>query len=261
MPLTSGLYWEADGSPGAPGVVLASGLGGSAHYWKPNVDALRQDFRVVTYDQRGTGRSDRTFPATVTVSDFADDIVMVMEAAGLEKAHVIGHALGAVAGLALALKAQERLEKLVLVNGWAQPDPHFARCFDARLALLRDSGVRAYVAAQPIFLYPADWSSAHAVEIDGEEDAHVAAFPAVSTVEARIAALRAFDASMLLDQIPAPTLVLSAADDALVPPHCSDVLVAKLPNATAAPMAWGGHACNVTDPERFNALVLDFFRS
>lgn len=149
----------------------------------------------------------------------------------------------------------------MLVNGWAAPDPHFARCFDARLSLLRDSGVRAYVAAQPIFLYPADWSSAHSEALDGEEAAHVAAFPAISTVEARIAALRAFDASMLLDQVAARTLVLSAADDALVPPHCSEILAHGLPNAVAHRMGWGGHACNVTDPAGFNALVLDFLRS
>nr|WP_243843309.1 pyrimidine utilization protein D [Sphingomonas vulcanisoli] len=239
-------------------MVLASGLGGSAHYWQPNLVPLAQHYRVITYDQRGTGRSDRAFPASVTVADFADDILAVMDAAGVEKAHLVGHALGAAAGLALATKAPERLDKLVLVNGWAAPDPHFARCFDARLSLLRDSGVRAYIAAQPIFLYPADWSSRHSAELDGEEDAHVAAFPAIRTVEARIAALRAFDISMLLGQIATPALVLSAADDALVPPHCSDVLTAMLPNATPARMAWGGHACNVTDPDGFHALVLDF---
>lgn len=261
MPLSNGLYWEAEGSPDAPALVLASGLGGSAQYWKPNIDALAEDHRVLVYDQRGTGRSDRAFPESVTVADFADDILAVMDAAGIETASLIGHALGAVAGLALALKAPERLDKLVLINGWARPDPHFARCFEARLSLLRDSGVRAYVAAQPIFLYPSDWSSAHSAELDGEEAGHVGAFPAISTVEARIAALKAFDVSMLLDQIDTPALLLSAADDVLVPPHCSNILAATLPNATRAKMEWGGHACNVTDPAGFHALVLDFLRS
>lgn len=258
MPLSSGLFWEAHGPVDGPPLLLASGLGGSAHYWAPNLPALAERFRVVTYDQRGTGRSDRAFPETVTVADFADDILTVMDAAGLEGTSLIGHALGAVAGLALALKAPERLDRLVLVNGWASPDAHFARCFDVRLALLRDSGARAYVHAQPIFLYPADWSSAHAALLDAEEDAHVAAFPAATTVEARIAALRAFDIGDVIGDIAHPTLVLSAADDALVPPGCSDPLVKGLPGATGRRMNWGGHACNVTDPETFNALVLDF---
>ncbi|WP_174274365.1 pyrimidine utilization protein D [Sphingomonas bacterium] len=261
MPLTSGLYWEAEGATTAPALLLSSGLGGSAHYWAPNIEALRQHYRVITYDHRGTGRSDRALPETVTVSDFAADMLAVLDAVEVGSAHIVGHALGAVAGLTLAARAPDRLGKLVMVNGWAAPDPHFARCFDARLALLRDSGVRAYVKAQPIFLYPADWSSRHTVQLDSEEDGHVAAFPAVATLEARIAALRAFDISLLLDQIAAPTLVLSAADDALVPPSCADVLAERLPNATARRMAWGGHACNVTDPEGFNALVLEYLGS
>jgi len=261
MAKASGLHWEAAGPVYAPVVVLASGLGGSAGYWKPNLPALTERFRVLSYDQRGTGRSTRAFPPEVTVADFADDIVTVMDEAGVDRASLIGHALGAVAGLALALKAPERLDKLVLINGWARPDPHFARCFDARLALLRGSGARAYVQAQPIFLYPADWSSAHSAEIDAEEDAHVATFPSAATVEARIAALRAFDIADMLGEIGSPTLVLSAADDLLVPPSCSDVLANGLPNAVARRMAWGGHACNVTDPETFNTHVLTFLES
>ncbi len=261
MPLTSGLHWEAHGPVGAPVLLLASGLGGSAGYWKPNLETFAAGYRTIVYDQRSTGRSDRAFPATVTVADFAEDIATVLDAAGAAKATIVGHALGAVAGLALALKAPEKVERLVLINGWAAPDPHFARCFDARLALLRDSGARAYVQAQPIFLYPADWSSAHNTEIDGEEDAHVAAFPATATVEARIAALRAFDISAMLGDIPHPALVLSSADDVLVPPSCSDLLLNGLPNAVGRRMNWGGHACNVTDPATFHTLILEYLES
>ncbi len=261
MPLTAGLHWEAHGPVDAPVLLLASGLGGSAGYWKPNLESFAAAYRTIVYDQRGTGRSDRAFPETVAVADFADDIATVLDAAGVERATIVGHALGAVAGLALALKSPERVERLVLINGWAAPDPHFARCFDARLALLQGSGARAYVQAQPIFLYPADWSSAHSSEIDADEDAHVAAFPATTTVEARIAALRAFDVSGMLGEIPHPTLVLSAADDILVAPSCSDILVNGLPNATGRRMNWGGHACNVTDPATFHSLVFEYLES
>ena len=261
MTLDAGLYWEAHGPLDGSPLILSSGLGGSASYWAPNLAALSETHRVILYDHRGTGRSEAALPDPVTVASFADDIVGVLDAAGIERASLIGHAAGGVAGLALALRAPERLDKLVVVNGWARPDPHFARCFDTRLALLRDSGVRAYVRAQPIFLYPAGWASEHSFRLDGEEDAHVAAFPAVETIEARIAALRAFDIEIALGQIGVPVLALAAADDMLVPADCSRVLATGIPGARAATMAWGGHACNVTDPEGFAALVLDFLRS
>ena len=261
MPLVSGLYYETHGPAGAPVLILSPGLGGSGNYWRPNLDALARDHQVVLYDHRGTGRSDRMLEGPVTVSAWADDLLILIDALDVPKASVIGHAAGGVAGLALALQAPDRLDRLVVVNGWSKADPHFLRCFAARLHLLRDSGVAAYVQAQPIFLYPAGWISRHTAEIDAEAEGHVAHFPALETVERRIAALAAFDVDARLGEIAVPTLALAAADDMLVPAFCSAHLASHIHGATLATMAWGGHACNVTDPEGFAALVLEYLRS
>lgn len=258
MPEIAGLHYEEHGRSDAPPLILSSGLGGSAGYWTPNLARLGEAHRLIAYDHRGTGRSDPALPDPITVAAFADDIVALMDGLDIAKASIVGHAAGGAAGLALALKAPERLDKLVVVNGWASPDPHFARCFETRLALLRDSGVRAYLHAQPIFLYPAGWIADNDARLAAEEDAQFSHFPAAATVEARIAALRAFDIALLLGEIAVPVLALAAADDMLVPAANSRVLAAGIPRARSATMAWGGHACNVTDPARFAALVLDF---
>ena len=261
MPHAAGLYYETHGPADAPPLILSSGLGGSANYWMPNIPALAEHFRVVAYDHRGTGRSDRELPDVVSVDDFADDILALMDALVIERASVIGHAAGAVAGLALARKADERLGKLVLVNGWAKADPHFLRCFEARLNLLRHSGVEAFLRAQPIFLYPAEWISEQTAELDNELPDQLAAFPGHTTMEKRIAALAKFDASGWVGALTSSTLALAAGDDMLVPWQCSEALAAANPHITATSTSWGGHACNVTDPETFNRIVLDFLRS
>ncbi|MDH7970900.1 pyrimidine utilization protein D [Sphingomonas sp. AR_OL41] len=261
MPEAAGLYYEEHGRADGTPLILSAGLGGSGNYWSPNLDALARYHRVVLYDHRGTGRSDRALPDHVTVAQMGEDLLALIDALAVERAHIVGHAAGGVAALALALKAPERIARMVLVNAWSRGDPHFARCFDTRLALLRDSGPRAYLHAQPIFLYPAAWISANADRLDEEEEVHLAHFAGAEAYEKRIAALRAFDVDARLASVAVPTLVIGAADDMLVPVTCSQRLAEGIPGAALATMAWGGHACNVTDPARFNKLVLDFLRS
>jgi aminoacrylate hydrolase len=257
----AGLYYELHGAPDAPPLILSSGLGGSAHYWKPNVAALAEHFHVIAYDHRGTGRSDRALPNVVAVDDFADDILSIMDALDTKRAHLIGHAAGGVAALALALKARERINKIVVVNGWIKADPHFLRCFEARLNLLRHSGVEAFLRAQPIFLYPANWISQHSADLDAELPHQLTDFPGAETMEKRIAALAAFDITDRLDKLDMPMLALVAEDDMLVPASCSHTLAKQIARCEIATMERGGHACNITDPATFNRLVLECLRS
>lgn len=257
-----GLYYEIGGNeaPDAETLILSAGLGGSAAYWKPNLAALGERFRILAYDQRGTGRSDRDLPEPVSIDGMADDVLTLMDALAIEDAHLMGHALGGLIGLALALKAPQRLKTLVVINGWATPDPHLLRCFEVRLALLASAGPRAYLRAQPLFLYPASWISQNAAEIDAEEPAHLAAMPTPAVIARRIQALLSFDASARLGEIQLPVLALAAQDDMLVPSGASSRLVDLLPQGTLKTLPWGGHACNVTYPARFERIVIEFLR-
>lgn len=258
MPHAAGLWYEWHGPVDAPVVILSPGLGGSAGYWTPNLAALTARYRVLLYDHRGTARSDKALPETVTVEAMADDLLALMDALGVAQAHLIGHAAGGIIGLAMALKAPERLGKLIVVNGWVAPDPHFARCFEVRLALLRHIGPTAYVRAQPIFLYPADWISANSAALDADEPLHLSHFPPAENIERRVAALKAFDIADRLGEIDVPVLAIVAADDMLVPASCADPIERGIAGARRVTMAWGGHACNITDPARFNAITLEF---
>ena len=257
MPELGGLYWEEHGPADGPPVILSPGLGGSAAYWAPNLDALRERHRVILYDHRGTGRSDRALPAELDVDDMADDVLTLMDGLGLERASLIGHAAGGVIGLSLALRQPERLASLVVVNGFAAPDMHFLRCMATRLDLLEHSGVLAFVRAQPLFLYPARWISEHMARLEAEEAGHVAHFQGTANVAARIGALATFDIAARLGAIATPVLLIAAEDDMLVPDLCSEALERGLPHARLERMR-GGHACNVTAPEEFNRHILEF---
>ena len=252
-----GLYYEVLGE-GEETILFSPGLGGSAAFWSPQIEALTNRFRVVLYDHRGTARSVRTLTRPHSVDAMAADIRLVMDASKTKLAHLVGHAAGGLAALTLALKSPKRVGKLVVVNGWSRPDPHIARCFEARMTLLKKSGKRAYVRAQPLFLYPATWISKNTDHLDAEEESLVKGFPAVEVMIDRIEALLRFDIDAKLPKIAAPVLVSASADDMLVPVSCSQRLAERLPNASLDVTPWGGHAMSVTDPDVFNAALLDF---
>ena len=115
------------GRPDAPTVLLSSGLGGTAGYWAPQLAALKARYRVVTYDQAGTGRNKRDLPDDHSIAAMGDEILAVMDATEPTRRHVVGHALGGLAGLDLAIRHPDRLRSLTVVNGWASaPRAHQA---------------------------------------------------------------------------------------------------------------------------------------
>lgn len=238
-------------------VILSAGLGGSGAFFAPQIDALTEHFQVVLYDQRGTGRSDRALPSPYSVADMALDIAKIVDSLGEEAVHVVGHAAGGLAGLEFAHNPSQ-IMKLVVINGWSKPDPHIKRCFDTRIRLLEDSGPEAYLHAQPLFLYPANWISENAERLDNEEAHHVATFQGRDNMLARINALLAFDIDDRLPEIAAPVLVSASADDMLVPSRCSHRLAEQLPNARLNIAPWGGHAFTATAPDAFNTSLLAF---
>jgi len=240
-------------------VLLSSGLGGAAAFWRPQLQALFDaGHRVITYDQRGTGRSAEALPAPYSIAHMAQDVRELLDATDTAHCHLVGHALGGLVGLQLALDAPERVASLVLINAWSKPNPHSARCFDARLALLGALGPRAYVEAQPIFLYPADWCAEHADQVQAEVDHAFAHFPDEAVMRARIAALRAFDVDAQLARITTPALISAAVDDTLVPWTCSQHLAQGMPRATLHALPHGGHAHTVTQAAAFNTALLAF---
>ncbi len=254
MPNAAGLWYEWHGPDHGEVLILSPGLGGAGSYWAPNLAALSSRHRVLVYDHRGTGRSGSLADGPASIAAMAADLVALMDELKIQGPAFVGHAIGGLIGLELG----RVLAKRVIVNGWPRLDPHTERCFDVRLDLLRSSGPEAYVRSQPIFLYPAGWSSMNSGMLDIEAEHQLERLPPVETLEKRIAAARAFE----LRPGPAcPTLLVAATDDMLVPAHCSELLAGELANAAVERLSWGGHACNVTDPDAFNALVLEFLRS
>ncbi|MGC6386331.1 pyrimidine utilization protein D [Ewingella sp. S1.OA.A_B6] len=256
------MYYKVSGKKNADAetVVLSSGLGGSGSFWQPQLLMLNEHFRVVVYDQHGTGVSQGSVPAGYRMEDMADELASLLNELDISRCHLVGHALGGIIGLHLALRYPALLQSLVVINGWTKLDSQTRRCFEVRQNLLLNSGVDAYVQAQPLFLYPADWLSENETLLQEERLHQVTHFQGMENLLHRLQALMASDLTDNLGQVLAPTLAFSCKDDLLVPWSRSADLAARLANSEHAQMLYGGHAMSVTDPDTFNPILLDWLQ-
>jgi len=260
--MRSKLHYEIHGltSPDAPTVVFSSGLGGAAKFWQPQLADFTQHYRVITYDQLGTNKSEADLCSEYSILHMADELDVLLKKLEVQQCHFVGHALGGLVGLQLALTQPDLLKSMVLVNAWSSPNPHTLRCFDIRKALLAADRKDMYLQLQALLLFPPDWIAQNAEHLEEEEAQLLNHFPNVNNLLARIGALSTFDIDDKLMSITTPIFALANKDDTLVPWQRSQMLVDRMPNAELSVMEYGGHASSITVPDAFNKLVLEYLQ-
>src|SRR5262249_39955322 len=140
------------------------------------------------------------------------------------------------------------------------PDPFFQRSFIARRELLRLGGVASYWRASVLLLRPPAWIGANEAALAAEEAELLADPHDVGLLDSRIDAILRFHRRARLNPIPAPTLVVVAADDMVTPLHYSAELARGIPGAALATLPYGGHFVPVIEPAAYNAAVGEFLR-
>ena len=249
------IYYEEHGK-GEP-LMLVSGLGGTAAYWKANLPALSVKYRVIVHDHRGAGQSTLS-RIKYTVDQMTDDTVKLMDHLKIDSAHVVGHSTGGAIGQTMAIRHAKRLKKLLLFATWTKADFFFRHLFSVRKDLLTKVGKEAYVKGATLFLYPPWFIRKNEKMLSEREALTVQNFPPVEVVASRIDGIVAFDRSAELGRIKAPTLVLCAKDDAITPAYFSEDLARLIPGARLEILPDGGHCASEALAEAFNKAVLDF---
>ncbi|MGQ0523770.1 MAG: alpha/beta fold hydrolase [Betaproteobacteria bacterium] len=249
------IEYQVSGS-GHP-LIFVSGLGGVGRYWEPQLPAFGARYRVVTYDQRGTGGSDKK-QRSFSVDQMAREVVALMDALGIDKAHIVGLSTGGAIGQTLAIEYPQRLARMVVVSTWTHCDPWFRRLFEARRAMYQQAGSELHAMFHPLWLYPPDYVNAHDAEIDEERRKAVAGAPPVEVSIGRIDAIMAFDRRADLHRIKTPVLIVSADNDYITPSYYAEALARAIPGSKLALMKGGGHSVSKTRPEDFDRLALDF---
>jgi 3-oxoadipate enol-lactonase len=248
------LHWESDGS-GAP-VLLIMGLGMNATGWWRTVPVLAERFRVLAFDNRGVGRSDRP-SGPYSVAELADDAAAVLDAAGEASAHVYGISLGGMIAQELALRHPARVRALVL--GATTPGrTHGIAADEATVAFFRRRGAmpaeEAVWASVP-YNYAARTRREHGERIAQDIERRLRFPIEPRPYEAQLAAALDHDAGARLSAIAAPALVVHGEEDVMVPPANAHVLAERLPDADLRLWRQAGHLYFTDEPAADRAVA------
>ncbi|PSQ47404.1 3-oxoadipate enol-lactone hydrolase [Halobacteriales archaeon SW_6_65_15] len=269
------LYYEIDGPQGdestreegeaANGsdpetVALVEGLGYGRWMWRWQRERLVEvGYRVVVWDNRGTGDSDAP-EGHYTVEEMASDLDAVLEAAGVEHAHVVGASMGGMIAQQHALD-YDRAESLALLctsHGGEEaldvPEETQTRMFDVPDDADEREAIRYKMKPamtdgfweenDDLIEDVVDWR----LEGDASDDAR----------EAQAAGVMAFDASDRLGEIEIPALVAHGTDDRVLPVENADLLHEKLPDSRLAVFENGSHLFFIERAETVNDHLLEF---
>ena len=240
------------GRGGAPALVLANSLGTKQQLWSRQLPELTERFRALTYDHPGHGAS--ALPEEpCTVEAFARELLGLLDDLALERVSLCGTSLGGMVGMALALEAPERVQRLVLSCTSAYLGPPDG--WRERARIVRAEGMEAIADSVVV-----RWFTPELPRVQPETVARFRAMLVETPPEgyARCCdALAAWDAREQISAISVPTLVIAGAEDPATPVEHADLLASRIPGARLLVLERAAHLANVERAEEFTSAVLD----
>ena len=257
---TSSIAYEARGE--GPSILFVHGLGYDRRGWGPLPDLLAGEFRVLLFDNRGVGESD--FPSgPYTVAEMAADAVAVLDAAGVEHAHVLGVSLGGFIAQELALSYSGRVDRLVLCStSPGGPNQHpmpvaGVEAFGRYPTMEREAGLRLMVensfGERAVRERPDLVDEVYAYRLE--------CAPPVEAWQAQLHAAITFDSFDRLPEITAPTLVLHGGADNVIDTRNGELLADRIPGAQLRLVPDRGHLLVYEEAELVGRIVREFLRS
>jgi pimeloyl-ACP methyl ester carboxylesterase len=256
------LYYESHGT-GDP-LLMIMGLGGSALAWEPAMIAeLASSFRTIIFDNRGTGRSDKP-REEYSISGMADDAAALLDVLSIDRAHIFGVSMGGMIAQEFALNHHGRVQTLTLGcttaggrNAVPAP-PESMKILMAPRDGLSDADIMRR--SWPLGYTPAYIRDHRDVLEAGIERVLQHPTPAYA-YKLQLDATFKFKTFDRLPQITAPTLVITGADDVLIPARNAEIIAGRIPGAELKIIAGAGHQFFSERREEFVVALAPFLRA
>jgi pimeloyl-ACP methyl ester carboxylesterase len=238
-------------------MVLIMGLGAALNAWKIQVDYFKRYFRVIVFDNRGVGKSDK--PEGIYIPRvMAEDTAGLMEYLGIDKAHILGFSMGGAIAQEIAINFPEKVNRLILSSTFAcndkgsnggTPEEVALDRFPIREFMPRQLNLVFNNKSRRIFYIPIVWLQSLFMQ---NKD--------IRGLQSQIEGLRTHNTLDRLSKIKCPTLVITGTKDQVVKPGSSDTLARMIPDAKLVKLENGSHMVCTEMADEYNNLILRFLK-
>jgi len=247
-----------EGSDDAPVIIFIHGFPLNKTMWDKQVDALKEDYRVISYDIRGHGDSEHA-NEDFSIELFVNDLLHLMDVLKIEKASLCGLSMGGYIALNAIENHPVRFDALVLSDTHCIADPPEVK--QKRLDTIesiREFGVEKYVDDSIVHLFAPESFATHKKEISDVKEMMLDTSEQSLCKTLLALSLRKATCNKL-SEITVPVLFLVGEDDKITPPEASELMHEKVKNSTLHILSNAGHLSNLENPGEFNEQLKTFF--
>jgi 3-oxoadipate enol-lactonase len=250
------INYQIDGPEGAPWLIFSNSLLTDLTMWDQQVAELKDSFRILRYDQRGHGSTQVT-EGKYTFDMLAADVVGLMDALGIKRAHFAGISMGGMTALMLAEKYRDRFDRIIPADCGPASTPAGAQQWQERIELAKEKGMAGLADVTIPRWFPPEFVATKAPVLD-KVRAMIEATPFVGFAGCA-AALSDYDLRPGLPDIANPTLLIVGTKDATVPGI--KAINQAVPGSKVVELEGAGHLSNLEQPEKFSQSIRDFIQA
>jgi len=247
--------YEIHGKEGTPWLVLSHSLACSVRMWDPQIEALKNGYRILAYDTRGHGASAAP-KGEYSLEMLADDLKGLLDALGVKNPHYCGLSMGGMIGQTFALKYPGVFRTLTLADTSSGFPPQVWPLWQERIKIAEDKGMAPLV--QPTL---ERWFTEGFRQSHPEPVAEIARLIAATPVAGFVGCCHAIPKINLtarLKEIKAPILVLCGDKDPGTPPAMSEAIHDNAPGSKLVMIKQAAHLSNLEQPEQFTRAMREF---
>lgn len=242
-----------DGLKDAPVLVFSNSLGTDHGMWQSQISELKSHFNVITYDTRGHGESDVI--SDTTLQNLAEDVVDILDALSVEKAHFCGISMGGITGLWLGIHHPERFLSITVANSAAKIGQ--AEAWLSRAESVEQNGLAELVKTTHTRWFSEKFDYQHNVVAQTTIQS-LANTPAQGYANA-CRALAAADLRDEITQIQIPVLLVAGTADPVTTVADAEFMQNAIKNSQIAKLE-ASHLSNIEQPQRFTQELTRFIQ-